>query len=64
MSGAAAQSKPLIAFFEMSAASIDALKWLTVVIDYINKFVFKEAVPSLVALGQGGHAIIWWARLM
>ena len=55
MSGAAAQSKPLIASFEMSAASIDALKWLAValmVIDHINKFVFKDAVPNMFVLGR------------
>jgi TraX protein len=55
MSSAAAPGKPLIFTLEMSAASIDALKWLAValmVIDHINKFVFKDAVPSLFALGR------------
>ena len=38
-----------------SAASLDALKWLAVllmVIDHINKFVFAEAVPVMFALGR------------
>lgn len=41
--------------FEMSACSMDALKWLAVafmVVDHINKFVFKETVPSMFALGR------------
>lgn len=55
MSSAAAKGKPLAKSFEISAASVDALKWLAVVlmvIDHINKFVFKEAVPSMFALGR------------
>jgi hypothetical protein len=45
MSGAAAQDKPLMVPFGMRAASIDALKWLAMalmVIEHINKFVFKK----------------------
>ena len=55
MSSAAAQGKPLVAPLAMSAASIDALKWLAValmVLDHINKFVFKESMPSMFALGR------------
>ncbi len=50
-----AQGQPRGTIFTMSSESIDALKWLAVVlmvIDHINKFVFKEAVPSMFALGR------------
>lgn len=53
--GVAEQAKPQTFVFEFSAASIDVLKWLAVilmVVDHINKFVFKEAVPSMFALGR------------
>jgi TraX protein len=53
MSSAAVPGKPQMFSLEMSAASIDALKWLAValmVVDHINKFVFKESVPSMFAL--------------
>lgn len=41
--------------FHISAASIELLKWLAVVlmvVDHINKFVLKESVPSMFALGR------------
>jgi hypothetical protein len=55
MSSATAQGKPLMVPFEMSAAWMDALKWLAValmVVDHLNKFVFKKSVPSLFVLGR------------
>jgi TraX protein len=39
----------------MAAASIDWIKWLAValmVVDHINKFVFKEGVPGMYAMGR------------
>lgn len=39
----------------MNAASIDALKWLAIVlmvVDHVNKYVFKETIPSMYALGR------------
>jgi TraX protein len=47
--------KATIQPFSMSEPSLDAIKWLAIalmVVDHINKFVFKETVPSMFALGR------------
>jgi hypothetical protein len=41
--------------FQVSATSIDALKWLAVVlmvVDHVNKYVFHEAIPVMFAMGR------------
>jgi TraX protein len=53
--GAAVADTVPVYTVNMSATSIDMLKWLAVVlmvIDHINKFVFKETVPGMFALGR------------
>jgi TraX protein len=47
--------KALIQPFTMSEPSLDAIKWLAIalmVVDHINKFVFKETIHSMFALGR------------
>ena len=63
----AARVKPQTFVFEFSTASIDALKWLAVslmVVDHINKFVFKESVPSMFALGRVGEPLFDGRKLI